>query len=221
MTEELAADIFTGEFAPVFLRAARQAAQTMEGSVYARYYDVDRAQIETLKDDKTSLAALCAARAGVQPGRSGAAANGMVLEQQQILTTHNLAQLYAGLDLGDALRGQLASMAQRCLDWSVARYRMKVDGRHARLIRLKQIAYAWRQMLFFLSWLPESEQREFADAAVASFAAQPAQMAARFAPILRGLTLAVAGERLDSRTLHAHGAQRLLGWTTGAHPLLA
>ncbi len=220
LTPELAADIFTGELAPVFLRAAREAALAMQGSAYARYYDIDAAQVLALPEDRQSLAALCAQRAGVAEAGNRAARNGQLLEQLQILTTHNLSALCQGLDLHEALAPRLEAMAQRCLEGSLARLRMKTEGRHARLIRLKHCANAWRQMLFFLSLLPKGAQRGFAARAEAALAVQPASLQARWAPFGRGLAMALRGQRLDRPALRATGAQRLLGWTAGPHPLL-
>lgn len=66
----------------------------------------------------------------------------MIIEQQQILTTQNLAALFAGLNLPDALRGQLGEMAKQCFRWICRRQQMKVGNWHARLIMLKNTAYA-------------------------------------------------------------------------------
>ena len=85
------------------------------------------------------------------------ATNGMIIEQQQILTTQNLAALLAGLGLTDAIRFRLGEMARYCFHWICERQQMKIDRWHARLIMVKNTAYAWRQMIFFLSLLPKEE----------------------------------------------------------------
>ncbi|MFD0430172.1 hypothetical protein ACFQ60_29590 [Streptomyces zhihengii] len=110
-TEELAADIFMGEFGPKFLVAARVAAELLRGTLYERYYGVDYAAVRNLAITEAGRAAgrsrpartspefgrLCAERAAAERtggGRGGSvAANGTVIEQAQILTTHNLATL--------------------------------------------------------------------------------------------------------------------------------
>ncbi|MEV4194907.1 hypothetical protein, partial [Streptomyces toxytricini] len=108
-TEELAADIFMGGFSPKFLAAARTAADLLDGSLYARYYGIDCAAVRSMavvhaaeglgspsRRPRTVAAfdRLCAERADGDGGRSWSpAANGTVIEQAQILTTHNLAVL--------------------------------------------------------------------------------------------------------------------------------
>ena len=57
---------------------------------------------------------------GRRPGhiRGG---RGTVIEQQQVLTTHNLATLVAGLGLEVALRERMPAMARECFQWVCAR----------------------------------------------------------------------------------------------------
>ncbi|WP_202979953.1 hypothetical protein, partial [Xylella fastidiosa] len=67
--EELAADIFMGEFGPKFVLAAQCAAALLDGSLYARYYALDVPAILALppKRGEAAFVRLCAARAGVAP----------------------------------------------------------------------------------------------------------------------------------------------------------
>ena len=85
----------------------------------------------------------------------------MIIEQQQILTTQNPTSLFAGLDLIDVLRDQLGDMAKLCFRWICKRHQMKIDKWHARLIMVKNTAYAWRQMVFFLALLPDRSVADF------------------------------------------------------------
>jgi hypothetical protein len=85
----------------------------------------------------------------------------MIIEQQQILTTQNLAALFLALGLTDTLRGQLIEMAKRCFIWICKRQQIKIRKGHARLIMVKNTAYAWRQMIFFLSLTSDGDSREF------------------------------------------------------------
>lgn len=221
LTEEVAADIFMHAFAPKHARAAKLAARTMRGTLYARYYDIDSERVLALSEQPESLAALCAERAGeAARGGRGVAANGLVIEQQQVLTTHNLAVLYAELGLAERIGARHAELAGRCLRWIVARQRNLAPHRHARLIAIKQCAYAWRQMLFFLSHAPADEQQRFAVEVERRFARLPDGLRERFVPVARGFALAARGERLSEPTLARNGAQRLLGWSVGAHPQL-
>ena len=92
--EELAADIFMGRFSPKFVRAAQLAGRLLAGRLYARYYDIDYAALPADVDEPAvhSHRRAQAARRPRAAARS-VAANGMVIEQAQILTTHNLATL--------------------------------------------------------------------------------------------------------------------------------
>jgi len=219
LTQEVAADIFMDAFAPKYVRAAKLAAQTMRGTLYARYYDIDCERVLALPEDTRSLARLCAERAG-EAGCGGgrAAINGRIVEQQQILTTHNLAALYAELGLAARIGAGHAPLADRCLRWIVARQRNLAAARRARLIAIKQCAYAWRQMLFFLSHASAVEQRRFAAQAERRFDQLPRALRSRFDPVARGLALALRGETLGERALARDGAQRFVGWCVGAHP---
>ena len=89
---------------------------------------------------------------------------------------------------------------------------------HARLIAIKSSAYAWRQMLFFLSLLPETEVRVFIDWARDHLSLQPDTFRARFNPAITGLARVIDGQPLtDDRP----EARRFLGWTTENHWLMA
>lgn len=77
------------------------------------------------------------------------------MEQQLVLTTHNLASLFTALQVNDF---NLSKMAQRCATWvfrtlAVAADAGSVWGGHERLMHTKNAAYAWRQLLFFVSMI--------------------------------------------------------------------
>ena len=231
--EELAADIFMDDFSPKFTQAAKQAAAYVEGTLYARYYGVDCAAVLRLPDTKPEprrgswfkretptnpFAALCIQRAAAAEGKPwDVARNGMVIEQSQILTTHNLALLFGALGLEAELRTELRDMAERCFHWLCRRQQVKCDNWHAKLIMLKQTAYAWRQMIFFLSRLPHEEVGQFIGWAEAFLQGQSTEFHSRFMPALRGLALAHGGDSLDD----SEQARRFLGWTQARHWLLA
>jgi hypothetical protein len=230
VVDELAADIFMGDFSEKFLRAAQRAAALLEGTLYERYYAIPYAAIRRIDDVRPSqfgaptsqaFAALCCDRAGESGGRRGlrwsVAANGTIIEQAQILTTHNLAVLFEALDLRERLGGQLEAMARRCMVWTCWRLQTRAGGWTAKLRGVKNGAYAWRQMVFYLSLLPPEAQRSFVARAEEHLAAQTAAFTERFGPALGGLRRAVAGESppVDNATWP------FLGWTTGTHWLLA
>jgi hypothetical protein len=137
----------------------------------------------------------------------------MIIEQQQILTTQNLAVLFDGLDLADALRGRLASLAQLCFTWICRRQQVKANEWHARSIMVKNTAYAWRQMVFFLALLPRAEVQEFISWAEEHMKKQTDDFQTRFRPAMQGLALAVDGQSIDDPYENRLGARRFLGWT--------
>jgi hypothetical protein len=237
LVDELAADIFMGEFSGKFLESAWRAADLLEGSLYAAYYGIDYEEVRRIPNPKEpakrkwfwptteatpeQFAHLCASRAGVSLGSWNPATNGMIIEQQQILTTQNLATLFAGLDLTDALRGQLDEMAKRCFAWVCKRQQVREDKWHARLKMLKNTAYAWRQMVFFLALLPSRDVDGFLRWAEGQLNAQEEDFRKRFEPALRGLVLVADGESLDQHPASRSDARRFLGWSTTRHWLLA
>jgi hypothetical protein len=237
LVDELAADIFMDDFSPKFTKAAKLAADLLEGSLYARYFGLDCAAIRKLPDTKLEpkkswfrrqtsnnpnpLVELCIARAGVDSAdRWDVARNGMVIEQAQILTTQNLAVLFGALNLAEELRGELYGMVERCFRWICRRQQVKTDQWHAKLIMLKNTAYAWRQMVFYLSHLPVSEGHAFLSWAEGHLREQSEDFRIRFAPAFRGLVVAQAGRSLDDSLAQAEGARRFVGWTKTHHWIL-
>ncbi len=224
LVEELAADIFMNAFSPKFDEAARRAAAFVQGSLYARYYDIpmepslrlDAAhQKPSRRQHVSDFAQRCLARAhaeGHQP--RGVSGNGMVIEQAQILTTHNLAVLFDALGLSRTLCPQLPELARRCFE-SVCQMLLRNAPRYQhRLRNVKNAAYAWRQMVFFLSLLSQSEQEDFGHWAQQHLASQPRRIAEPFAPALTRLLAAIEEQvsPLPGRVF--------LGWAVGSHWLL-
>ncbi|WP_445658215.1 hypothetical protein [Achromobacter sp. NCFB-sbj8-Ac1-l] len=220
--EELAADIFMGAFGPKFVEAARCAASLLDGSLYARYYALEVPAILALSPARGEAAfvRLCAARAGVAPGFGQVGANGMVIEQQQILTTHNLALLVAGAGLGPALSERYGQLAFAAFEWLCARQQMKIDVWHARIRMLRNTAIAWRQAVFFLSLAAPAERDETIAAMQAHLAAQGAAFQALFRPVMRGLQQAARGATLPQHEAGEQGARVFLGWFASRHWML-
>lgn len=227
LVEELAADIFMGAFSMKFLSAAQSAAALLKGTLYERYYGVPTKQLLELddakkrwgKDTSPGFAALCTQRAGANTGGWSVAANGTIIEQAQILTTHNLAILFDELGLKERLRPALPYLAQQCFRWVVRQQTMKIDLWKAKLQMMKNTAYAWRQMVFFLSFLDRSAQEAFLSWARGHFHEQDAEFTERFEPALAGLEWACAGKEFDEngRAGPQGRARRFLGWTVGRH----
>ncbi|MEV7107985.1 hypothetical protein [Streptomyces atroolivaceus] len=227
--EELAADIFMGTFSPKFLKAARVAGELLGGTLYERYYGIDYAAIRNLEivetgealtrsyDARTSpgFARLCAERAGTASRSWSVAANGRVIEQAQILTTHNLATLVNRV--GIAPRPGWADLARRCFV-TVCRLTARVHRNPRPLGTIKDAAYAWRHLVFHLSLCPPEEQRRVITALREEAARHPAHVATRLAPALAGLALVAEGGNFGSDgTADAGGARRFVGWSTQGH----
>ena len=139
----------------------------------------------------------------------------MVIEQAQILTTHNLATLVHRVEI--APQPGFADLARRCFV-TVCRLTARVQGNPRPLSTIKDAAYAWRQMLFHLSLCPPDEQRRFLAVLDAETARHPAHVAARLAPALAGLAPDRRGRHFGvGGTAEGGRARRFLGWSTTGH----
>ncbi|MEU9023820.1 transcriptional regulator [Actinomadura sp. NPDC048394] len=217
--EELAADIFMGTFSTKYLRAAQLAADVLEGTLYERYYGIDYAAVRALQGgQRTSDAfdALCRDRAGDLAGRSWVAANGKVIEQAQILTTHNLAALVHPVGVSPSPGWD--DLARRAFA-TACRLVRQVHGNPRPLGTVKDAAYAWRQAVFFLALCGLKEQVSAIAWMQDELDRQPPHTRARLDPVLAGLRHVLAGGSLDDGT--APTARRFTGWATGRHWLLA
>jgi len=198
-TEELAADIFMGRFSTKFVEATHLAALHLQGSLYARYFRVDyRDIVARLSDAGTELAAanalavICAERAGESLGTWRAASSGRIIEQQLIITSHNLAAIFELNGVRDRLADRVVDLAGACFAWTLRHLQLPVlvGDWHTELLRIKNAAYAWRQMVFLLS-LRSSEAPAFLAEADALLSRQPNGFAQRFRPALQGLRMTV------------------------------
>ncbi|MFF6772015.1 hypothetical protein ACFY8W_00425 [Streptomyces sp. NPDC012637] len=152
--------------------------------------------------------------AGVWPGSP--AANGTVIEQAQILTTHNLAVLvrHAGI----APTAGWEALARECFT-TVCRLVTRVQGHPRPLATVKDAAYAWRQMLFHLSLCTPDRQAAVVAWAAAEAARWPWHTAARLGPAVAGLRLVASGGEFEPGGAARGGgpARRFLGWSVGGH----
>lgn len=212
--EEIASDIFMGAFSAKFTRAARRAAEVVEGTLYARYYGIDCARVFALEEKPSrgepTFAELCRERAGGPP--PSVAGNGMVIEQAQILTTHNLAALVVA---GARPRDGWEAAAHRAHRTTV-RLLGALPRVYDALGHVKNAAFAWRQTVFLLSRCTPQEQR----GALARMeqADLPYHVRERLDPALGWLRAAVEGHTLPARD--DGEAVRFLGWSAGRHWML-
>lgn len=232
-TDELATDIFMGRFSPKFVEALRLAAGRLGDSLYSTYYGLDypkalrqmsprRSRLRRWLRGKgaakgDALATHCAQRAGVELGTWSPATNGMVLEQQQILTTQNLVSALACPGAVESLRPRFASMASDCFAWVCRKLQFESDDFRARLVAVKNSAYAWRQMVFYLSQLTPEKISTFLEWATAHLESQDATFQARFRPVLEGLRRAARGHPPSAKNDHEHP---FLGWSNSGHGLI-
>jgi hypothetical protein len=85
---------------------------------------------------------------------------------------------------------------------------------------LKNTAYAWRQMIFFLALLPSRDAADFLSWAEGHLGEQPEAFRNRFNSALAGLILAANGRSIDDDQARREGARRFLGWSKERHWLL-
>ena len=222
VTDELAADIFMHAFSGKFLYAAQRSGLLLEGTLYERYYGIRYAALQQVDDVRagrwgasTSKAfyALCCERAGVKPGWGSVAQHGTIIEQGQILTTQNLGPLFAALSLEDPLAPVLSELPRRCFSWICRQHQLGVTGWRPRLKMVKNTAYAWRQMIFFLSLLSDDDVAAFATWAEGHLAEQSDDFAARFRPALLGLQEAISGR--SPAALREQDLAQYTAWVTG------
>lgn len=232
VVDELAADIFMGEFSAKFQAAANITADALDATLYARYYAIDYGEVRKLPVAKQAtksgwffgrttsksngFAALCTARAGVESSGWDPAINGMIIEQQQVITTQNLVPLIVRLDLQERLQPYLIKMAKDCFAWICRRLQVNESNWHGRLIMVKNTAYAWRQMLVYLSLNSEGEQVEFLTWALEHVGSQDSKFQHAFSPAIVGLRMAMEGRDPESRDAGMIG-RRFLGWSKSRH----
>ena len=239
LTKELATDIFMGGFSNTYVEAAQASGKLLHDSLYESYYRINFKKINRLKTDEEkkapsnrwkkkptgkavmTLGKICEARAGVEPILPSEC--GMIIEQQQILTTHNLAVLYQALSLENSLSSHLEDMSFRCFAFVCKQLqrdaRIHHRHRHRRLINVKKSAYAWRQMIFFLSMIPSKQkQKAFLDQLDAYYNDQPKAFRDRFSTAYDGLKRAA--------DIHCHDyvvdpkqvdIQVFTGWSAKGH----
>ncbi|MBC9712979.1 hypothetical protein H9Y04_10400 [Streptomyces sp. TRM66268-LWL] len=226
LVEELAADIFQGTFAAKFLHAADVAAELLGGSLYERYYGIDYGEIRELasaaresaaagKGPSAAFVQLCTGRAGIDMW--SVAANGMVIEQAQILTTHNLATLVSRV--GIRPRQGWERSARDCFV-QVCRITRRLPGHPGPLRTVKDAAYAWRQAVFFLSLCEPAAQRRTLLWLDEETGRHPEAVGRRLAPAVAGLRHVAYGGRFGADGTAGPGVRRFEGWSMDGHWLV-
>lgn len=209
LVPELAADIFQDTFSQRFVTTPALVAEHA-GPAYLTYYGLgdDLDDLARHGYDRNVFANICrrrAAEAGSGPSRWSVTRNGMVIEQSQLLTSHNLASLAAlgvPVDAEAAARVAFAEVLRLVRSGcrpGAARYSAMSDARAAGL--------AWRHVVWFTALLPE----EVARTLVHELTASAGDESPRLTAALSDLDAACAGTAPSAP---------LLGWSNGLHPLL-
>ena len=143
VTYELAADIFMGGFSRAFVDAARIAHAHVGDRLYGRYYGIGR----QAPVDERAFAAEAYRRAGIDPGArwGSVAAAGSVIEQGQVLTTHNLAVVLRAGAIVDWETAATTAFTRTVLP------ELRAAQQPRGLRQRKNAASAWRQVVFALS----------------------------------------------------------------------
>jgi hypothetical protein len=230
LTDELAADIFMGSFTENFVNSAKIAATELKGTLYQSYYAapfeaiLGMPQTDGERFDKKvsqSFLRFCEGMAGTTYGGYSPANNGRIIEQQQVLTTHNLAALVTQLELHEHIRSHAYSYAQTAANWIFKRLQLDITEWVPQLRNMKNAAYAWRQMIFFLSYTDKSTQGDFIKWLDELLMKMEKDNTKRFTPLLNGLKRAYSGESpiapVKGATVGVEDAIRFTGWSDGAH----
>ncbi len=224
IVDEIAADIFMGTFSEKFMRAAQIAGQMLRGTLYERYFGLYYEGVQQLDDIRQSygadvsqgFATLCEELAHVEASEAWSVSrNGKIIEQSQILTTQNLAPLFAVLDSRNTLAGRLPELCEQCFRWICRR--QTASSWNANFRMEKNSAYAWRQMVFYLSLVsPEAVSAFLLWARSHLEQLKNTSLRRRMDPALAGLEWIAAGGTFDQHGVGgiAGEGRRLLGWTT-------
>jgi hypothetical protein len=136
----------------------------------------------------------------------------MVIEQAQILTTHNLAALVHPVGV-DPTPGW-PDLARRAFV-TVCRLITRLHNNPRPLSTIKDAAYAWRHMLFFMALCGLEDQISLTAWIQDEAKCHPEHAALRLAPVLTGLRHVLVGGSLDDGS--APNARRFLGWSVDGH----
>jgi hypothetical protein len=155
---------------------------------------------------------MCRERARLPEGGSWVARNGMVIEQAQILTSHNLATLVHPIGVEPTVTW--ATLARRGFA-GVCRLVGQVHNNPQPLSTIKDAAFAWRQTVFFMALCGLEDQISVMAWIQDEARRQPDHAARRLAPVVAGLRHVLVGGSLDDGS--APTARRFLGWSANGH----
>ena len=105
-----------------------------------------------------------------------------------------------------------STRARACFRWTCRRLQRPMPHWHAWLISVKNSAYAWRQMIFYLSLRSPDQIGGFLVWCEEYLRGQPVPFQTRFAPALRGLAAACHHQGVETDE-----SRRFLGWSQTRH----
>lgn len=85
---------------------------------------------------------------------------------------------------------------------------------------VKNTAYAWRQMLFYLSFVSADELADFIAWAESHLSVQRSDFQVRFRRVFEGLVAAAEGVSPERGDVQDSGPRQFLGWSKSRHWLL-
>lgn len=200
--EELAADIFMGGFSAKFAQAMDLAARHLQHSLYARYYGIDYSHWLSIPQNKKSqtLESWCRQRSGADAHEWSTASNGSIIEQAQILTTHNLVNVFYELGLDTQMSPtEIQATLYDCWHFVAERLQLNTPDRHAQLVHRKRSAYAWRHLVFYLGLLDAAPQSESLSWLKAGLHLQGPAFQETMGPYLEALQTAAQGKTPDTK----------------------
>ncbi|PVZ98491.1 hypothetical protein BB558_005517 [Smittium angustum] len=181
-SEELAADIFMGSFTKKYAVGFESNINYTRRTIYDKYYELDSDKLiselrainlssENSKDSKFDerteyFTSMCYHRADIFSNISTQAnhlvSNGMIIEQSQILTSHNLSLIFGELEVDEMLRQNINDVISRCLKGvmrsikvSLIMKKSRSNNKNVRYASImsyyKQTAFSFRNLVFYIS----------------------------------------------------------------------
>jgi hypothetical protein len=150
LTEELAADIFTGRFTKKYTDAALEAIEYFQDTIYQKYYHLPI--LEKIKNKNISQM-IGYTYPELENGTNYVIQNGIVIERSMVLTSHNLVPF---IQVACIEANEMESLVMKSLK-QVQQLISKASNTcllyKNRLTAIKNAAYAWRHAITYFAAL--------------------------------------------------------------------
>eukprot|EP01117_Protostelium_nocturnum_P018124 TRINITY_DN7513_c0_g1_i1.p1 TRINITY_DN7513_c0_g1~~TRINITY_DN7513_c0_g1_i1.p1 ORF type:complete len:824 (+),score=268.02 TRINITY_DN7513_c0_g1_i1:117-2474(+) len=217
LTKELASDIFMHSFSQTFVNATKKSFELLQGTLYQRYFGLTSVNEKVAKASfsEKELYDLCIQLSKANPGGWNTANNGKIIEACMILSTHNLAVMYSHPVIRKKLEGVVQTLPSKIF-WRICKDVSLLSGMpwKAQLQTVKDASYAWRQMIFFASLLPNGGDVAFFEFCDSHLKKQNEEVNRKLGGHLNRLKKAWKDES------HPWPGSTLVGWTTEKHSLM-